>query len=268
MKKLNTILVGILIIIFLSMGITTVYGTNTIDVEKSNNFLNSLSVEGYTLSPEFNKYTLTYYIVIPSTVNSVNVYAEAENEKATTKISGNTKLSKKENTIKILVTAQNKTTRTYSIVATKQEVNELRLTELEIQGATIHEPLSDMNYNYTANIKSDTDVTDLKVNAVASMENAEIEILGNTGLEAGENVITIILKNGNNVVTYQVTVNVEVEKTVMSEVKNNPVMDVFNKVKDYIVNFFKDDNKTIAVLVAVAVILLILIIILIIKIRK
>ncbi len=268
MKKSNTILVCILVIIFLSIGITATFATNTTNSEHSNNFLKSLSVEGYTISPEFNKYNLTYYLVIPSGVNSVNVLAEAENENAKTKITGNTKLSSKENTIKIVVTAQNKTTKTYNIIATKQEDNGLKLTELAIEGTTINEPLSDMNYNYTADLKSDKDLTDLKITAVASMESASVEILGDTGLESGENIVTIILRNGNTVTTYEITVNITVEKTVITEVKNNAIIGTFNKVKDYVTEFFKDENKTIAVLVAVAVILFILVVILIIKIHN
>ena len=268
MKKLNTIVVSILVIIFLSMGITTTYGTSTTNSEKSNNFLKSLSVEGYTITPEFNKYTLTYYLVIPSDVTSINVLAEAENENATTKITGNTKLSSKENTIKIVVTAQNRTTKTYNIIATKQEDNGLKLNELTIEEATFSEPLTDMNFNYTAELKSDKDLTDLKITAVPSMESAEVEIIGSTGLEAGENLVTIVLRSGNTVTTYQITVNVTVEKTVITEVKNNAIMGTFNKVKDAVTEFFKDDNRTLAVLVAVALVLLIIVIILVVKIQK
>lgn len=268
MKKLNTILVSILVIIFFSIGISRTYATSTTNSERSNNFLKSLTVEGYTITPEFNKYTLTYYLVIPSDVTSINVSAEPENENAKTKITGNTKLSSKENTIKIVVTAQNKTTKTYNIIATKQEDNGLKLNELTIDGATFTEPLSSMNFHYTADLKSDKELTDLKINAVPSMENAEVEIVGSTGLEAGENLVTIILRSGNTVTTYEITVNITVEKTVITEVKNNAIMGTFNKVKDSVTEFFKDENKTIAVLVAVALVLLILVVMLIVKINR
>ena len=77
MKKSNIILISILTIIFLISGINfsqaTSSSTNTIQTEKANNYLKSLSVEGYTLTPEFNKYTLNYYLVVPTSVSSLEV---------------------------------------------------------------------------------------------------------------------------------------------------------------------------------------------------
>ncbi len=268
MKNLKVAIVSLLTIILLFLGEISSYATgsttNSQD-DRTDNYLKSLSIEGYEISPEFNKNTLTYYLVVPTSVSSVNVLAEAESENATTKISGNTSLRSKENTVKVVVTAKNRTTKTYSIIVTRQDDNGLKLSSLSIEGGTFQEEFNESKYSYNVDVLSSKDSTDLKIDATANVESAEIEIIGNTGLEAGVHLVTILLRSGSNVTTYEVTVNLSVEKTIISEVENN---DFVEKAKTYVTDFFKDENKTLALLIAIAAIMLLLIIILIVKITK
>ena len=90
--------------LILFIGTSLSYATSSTSPEaedRKNNYLKSLSVEGYEISPEFNKNTTTYYLVVPTSITSINILAEAESENATTKITGNTSLRNKENTVKI-----------------------------------------------------------------------------------------------------------------------------------------------------------------------
>ena len=90
--------------------------TSQTDNENTNNDLASLSITDYQISPEFNKNTRNYYVAIPTTISSVEVNAQAESAKATVKITGNTQLTKTENTIQIVVTSAKGRKKTYKII--------------------------------------------------------------------------------------------------------------------------------------------------------
>ena len=275
MKKINIIIFSILIIFFsvsiydVSYGTSTTYVTNettdSIKSDRENNYLQSLLVDGYELYPEFNKNILTYYIILSTDVSSLDVTAEPENENAKVKITGNTSLRNTENTIKITVTAENKTTKTYNIIATKQKDNGLSLTSLNIEGTDLSSNLNSLNHYYTFDYKTNKDSIDLDIKATASSDDATIEIVGNKGLGAGENLVTIILKDDKNTSVYEVLVNINVENILITEVENN---DFFENIKEKVSNFFQDIYKVIALLSVIAVILVFLIINVIVKLIK
>lgn len=268
MKKLNIIL-GIVLSLFLIFSVNTnslaTNVSNEIKEERSNNYLKSLSVEGYEITPEFNKNINTYYLAVKDDVTSVNVFAESEIESASIKITGNSNLNKAENTIKVVVTSINKKTKTYNIIVNKQKDNGLNLTSLNIKGAEFLEEFDESKYYYTAKYLSNTDKTNLEIEATSNIEDAQIEILGATDLEYGENLVTIILKSGDNTTVYEVLVDITVERTIVTETKSDkPIDKIIMKVQD----FFSDSNKVIALLSVIAILLLILIISVIIKIIK
>lgn len=84
-----------------------------------NNYLESLSLEGYNLTPAFLKTNNTYFINIDSDVSSLNITAKAESDEAKVNIYGNNNLEDGENKILVFVTAENGDVRTYRIYATK-----------------------------------------------------------------------------------------------------------------------------------------------------
>lgn len=88
-----------------------------------NNYLNSLSVDGYELSPSFDKETLEYTVELDSTVESINVNASVEDSAASLIGNGQIPVIEGSNTIELVVTAQNGNTRTYKIIANVKEVN-------------------------------------------------------------------------------------------------------------------------------------------------
>lgn len=88
-----------------------------------NNYLNSLSVDGYELNPSFNKETLEYIVELDSTVESINVNASVEDSAASLIGNGQISVIEGSNTIELVVTAQNGNTRTYKIIANVKEVN-------------------------------------------------------------------------------------------------------------------------------------------------
>ena len=84
--------------------------------KSSDNYLKSLSVEGYKLSPEFNRQEDTYTIYVKDdSVNTFNVLAEPDNENAKIEGIGNVTVSPEERIINIKVTAENGDLKVYTI---------------------------------------------------------------------------------------------------------------------------------------------------------
>lgn len=131
----------------------------------------------------------------------------AEDEKAKVEITGNEKLQSGVNNIKITVTAEDGTVKTYSITATKEAAEKLQLSKLQITGVNLNETFKPDKYEYTVNLKENLSKLDIKL--AANDENATIEVLGNENLTEGENVVTIMVKSkdGTENVTYQIIVN-------------------------------------------------------------
>jgi hypothetical protein len=91
----------------------------------SDNFLSSLSVEGYSLTPTFNASTTEYEIVVPNATTSVNVSAIASDSGAKISGTGKVSLSEDATTIEIKVTATNSEVRTYTITVAKEPAIEV-----------------------------------------------------------------------------------------------------------------------------------------------
>lgn len=88
-----------------------------------NNNLKGLSVEGYAISPEFNKDTLEYSVELASNIESIIVYASAEDSKSSVNGAGTIAVSEGENKISIVVTAENGSTKTYTLTAIVKDPN-------------------------------------------------------------------------------------------------------------------------------------------------
>ena len=85
----------------------------------SNNYLSSLTIDGYELTPGYLKTSNTYFLTVGSEVDSLNVNAVAEDDDAQVTIYGNTNLQTGENKVLVSVTAENGDVKTYRIYVTK-----------------------------------------------------------------------------------------------------------------------------------------------------
>ena len=205
--------------------------------EKSSNAnLASLTIGSGTLTPRFSKSTTTYAVTLEDDVTSLTVNAKAEDSKATVDISGNTNLKEGRNPITILVTAEDGTTKTYTINAIKDGTQEeeeeeeettssyvkLGLESLNIEGVTLDPSFDPSTYTYNVTIKDDS-ITSLNVNAIATDENATVEIVGNENLQPGENIVTIIItsENGEDIRVYQIFVTKTTEEVAEVPEENN-----------------------------------------------
>ena len=180
------------------------------DEEKSNNKnLKSLKVSPSSLDSDFVASTTEYTMTVGSDIDTIKVEAVAEDSKAKVSISGNKSLKVGTNTISIKVTAEDETVRTYKIIVTKEKQEQLKLKELLVGGMPLQPEFDSNIYEYTITL-DDNNVSELNITATPNKEKANVEILGNTQLKAGENTITILLKSkdGSETATYQIKVNV------------------------------------------------------------
>ncbi len=85
-----------------------------------NNKLNGLGVEGFTLTPTFNRDTYSYDLIVDQSVGSVTVSASAIDSKASIRGNGTVSLANGTNDISVVVRAENGTERTYTIHVVRQ----------------------------------------------------------------------------------------------------------------------------------------------------
>lgn len=93
-----------------------------------NNNLKELSVEGYDLTPVFDKNTLEYTLELENGIESIKVNATKEDNTASISGTGEIPLSEGVNPVKIVVTAQNGSTKTYTINVTVKELSPIETT--------------------------------------------------------------------------------------------------------------------------------------------
>ena len=90
--------------------------------------LKSLSVEGYEISPEFNKQTYEYSLEVENNVEKVSVVANKNNGNARVEGAGEIELKEGNNKVEITVTAQKGNTLTYTININRKELNPIKVT--------------------------------------------------------------------------------------------------------------------------------------------
>lgn len=201
--------------------------TNVVDnnknaeTKKSNNAnLKTLGVtpKQYDFSG-FSKNKTEYSVTVPANVNSLTVVAKAEDSKAKVNVSGNSGFETgSNNKITIKVTAEDGTTKTYTIKVTKLATEEekpgnlideeLYLNSLSITGIELSPAFSKDVFSYTATL-NDESINEVTVNAKANNSKAKVEITGNKNLLIGENTINIVLTLDGKTeqVVYQIVLN-------------------------------------------------------------
>ena len=110
-----------------SKSVTINVKAKPIIVLSTDNNLSNLGIEGYTLTPEFNKDVLEYSTIIAPDTTSVNVIATPNHGGATVTGSGVREVTDGDNRIEINVTAENGTSKTYVINAKVEEYNPIEV---------------------------------------------------------------------------------------------------------------------------------------------
>lgn len=113
------------------------------DSGNPNNWLKTLSVDGYGLTPTFSvSSTTNYSLIVSESTSSININASTVNANAKISGTGTVNLSQGTNTININVTAQNGSMRTYTLTVVRGSANEGNTT---INGTTTSGQKGDLN---------------------------------------------------------------------------------------------------------------------------
>ncbi len=189
--------------------------------------LKSLEIDIDGLSPEFNKNTTDYYLVVDLSVTQIEVKATPADSKAKVIISGNKNIKEGENIITIKVTAENGTTKKYNIHVTKiddVEMADAQLKSLEIEGYNVSPSFKPNIYNYSLNINENIDHLDIE--AQSEKEEAKVKISGNDNMQEGENLIEINVtaEDGITVRTYKINTYISYKSVQILEESKVPAV--------------------------------------------
>ena len=111
----------------------SVSGSRNVSVVKpreksSNNYLNSLEVEGYEISPAFDKKTSEYSVNVPSTVSKITINASKEDSYASISGTGEKEVSEGLNTFDITVISETGVSNIYSLKVNVLDQNPIEVT--------------------------------------------------------------------------------------------------------------------------------------------
>ena len=151
-------------------------------------------------------------------MSSVKVYAYAQDSKAKVSGTGNKSLSVGRNTCKVVVTAEDGTTKTYTMYITRQEASavvtpevpetpkssDATLSALSIEEGTITPIFDPQITEYTLNVSEE--ISEVHITATPT-STATVEITGETELQIGENIATItVTAEDGTVNTYTIKI--------------------------------------------------------------
>lgn len=195
--------------------------------KSDNNYLKSLSVEGCSIEPKFNKDTLEYSCK-DLLINEVEIKAEVEDSKSQISGLGKKELFNGDNHFEVAVTSESGQTRVYKLLINKRNIPSTKILKLT---------LGDKDYKIDDEIilfglPAGTEKIDLKVTTDSTTAN--VNITGNDQLKPGHNIVNISVTDTDcKEKIYKVLVYVQEHEIL--ENKNVESID-----KDYIINLNKN----------------------------
>lgn len=132
--------------------------------KSTNNYLDSLQVEGYEFTPEFEKQTLEYTVTKEVEQEKIRIAATASDARANVEGIGDVQLKAGQNQCRVDVIAESGTVRTYLINVTRQgteEINAVTKEETEEQQINQEETMET-----TSEVEEDSNKTILVIGAI------------------------------------------------------------------------------------------------------
>ena len=185
--------------------------------------LGGLTISSGTLSPQFSSSVTTYTASVDNSVTQVTVTPTASDSLAAITVNGNTVISDNDyiltgltagepNTVTVIVTAQDSTTKTYIITLTRAALSDnADLGGLTISSGTLSPQFSSSDITYTASV--DNSVTQVTVTPTASDSSAAITVNDNTVISGIGYIVTGLTVDEPNTVTVIVTAQDSTTKT-------------------------------------------------------
>jgi hypothetical protein len=193
----------------------------------SNSALSGLTMVGATLSPAFNSATENYAVSVANDVDSTSVTPTAADTNATITVNGGTvtsgaasqlvALAEGDNTITVVVTAEDGSTTTYVILVNRASLStDASLSNLTISDGTLAPAFDPATQSYAASVNNV--VGSITVTPTTNDANATVTVdgtavvsgsaSGSISLNVGDNAIDVVVtaEDGATTQTYTVTV--------------------------------------------------------------
>ncbi len=154
----------------------------------NNNYLSNLAITPGTLTPDFNKDTLSYNVHVDNDTTTMTIVADKEHPAATVTGDGVKSLSVGAQTFDIEVKAENNETRTYKITVERDASSNNDLSDLTIDGETVEGFNKDL---LKYEISVDNSVESINIGAVKVDETATVTGTGNISLNTGKNTLNV-----------------------------------------------------------------------------
>ncbi|WKY48993.1 cadherin-like beta sandwich domain-containing protein [Eubacteriaceae bacterium ES3] len=181
--------------------------------------LASLSLNTGSLSPAFDAGTTAYYANVGSDVDEITLTASASDEKAIMLLDGvilshgalkTIPLSVGDNEIKLMVIAQDATTKTYTLTINRGD-SDATLSGLTLSEGTLSPAFAKTTTAYTATVENAVD--SLTVTPTSTDSGTDVTVNGNdasvpVNLSVGTNTITVVVTGSDGVTTRTYTIEV------------------------------------------------------------
>ena len=179
--------------------------------KSSNAYLSTLSALEGRFNENFVKTNNNYTITVEPHVKKLNINAVPEEEHASVNITGNANFKIGNNTVNVIVTAEDGTKNTYTIVVNKEGSDVNTLKTLTVSNGTLEPSFTSNQNNYRVVVEND--VTSITVDGTLTDNLASVKGFGTYKLATGNNVINVVV-------------------TSETGIKNTYVVNVFRKLND------------------------------------
>ena len=205
-KTLNVGENVIKVIVTSQSGSVSTYNVKVTRKASSDATLKSLTVSSGTLSPTFSASTTSYTVSVPYSVTRLTVGATVNNSEASVTGTGSKNLSVGDNKINVVVTAGDKTTKTYIVTVTRQKDTVNTLKSLSLTDCTLSPTFSSSTTSYTCTVANS--VTSTTVAAATTSSVATLTGTGSKTLNVGDNTLNIVVTSqSGSTKTYSVKVH-------------------------------------------------------------
>lgn len=194
---------------------------STVPTTKSSDAtLKSLELAGgYTVSPTFTSDKTTYSLTVPNNVTSLDVTAIANDANAKVEVTGNTNWKTGVNPVKVTVTAEDGTTKVYTVNVTRKDNTSAvsggttptkssnnYLKELSTKNGDISPVFSKTTSNYSVTVPYN--VSRLDLNYLVEDEKSSVKINGNSDfkVESVNTVEVVVTAEDGSQRTYTINV--------------------------------------------------------------
>lgn len=193
---------------------TTTSTTTTTQILSSESKLKDIVVSTSSLKPNFNPNKTSYEVLVDETINKISITATAMDKKAklsyrvnnkTVSNLNNISLVTGNNSVEIIVTAENGSRSIYTINVIKEASGNADLKDLNVDnhliGPTFNKDVLEYNLEVgykTTQIKVNVAVADNKATTKFYLNNVEVKNLNNVSLKEGENIIKIVVTAENS----------------------------------------------------------------------